>query len=198
MLQVPGPHLSHSLPHRTISTSLVLYFPKKATSQPGPLLLQAAVCPLVEMESSGMMWLERSQGSVSYLPNPREDQLHPRKFGICLLSLLAGLQTPQVTYPSWRDTAIMLLVCPRFAQSVDLKGEIILFPTFCSQPTLVLLHEHTQPLAVLLSIFHICLPPWNSSVAWPSSDLSMSIYEWRKEMVAHVLLLFWITSDASL
>lgn len=26
-----------------------------------------------------MMWMERFCG-VSYLPNPREDQLHPRKF----------------------------------------------------------------------------------------------------------------------
>lgn len=52
----------------------------------------------------------------------------------------------------------MLLVCQDL-QSVDIKGEIILFPMFCSQPTLVLQHEHTQILVVLLSISHLCLPP---------------------------------------
>lgn len=142
MPRAPAPTLSHSLPRRTTSTSLVLYFPKKARSQPGPLLLEAAICPLVELESSG--W----RGGVSYLPNPKEDQLHPRKFG----SWLAHRLPRSYIHP------IMVLVCQDL-QSVDFKGEIILFPMFCSQPTLVLLHDPTQTLVVLLSIFHLCLPP---------------------------------------
>lgn len=37
---------------------------------------------------------------MSHLPAPREDRLHPSKLGVCLLSLLAGSQTPRVIYAS--------------------------------------------------------------------------------------------------
>lgn len=107
----PVPHLSHSLPHRTSITSLVLYFPKKATSQPGPLLLQAAVCPLAKRKAVGWCgWrdfevvcpISLIQGRTSYTPG-----------SFCLLSLLAGLQTPQVINPILKRHSYNALGLPK-------------------------------------------------------------------------------------
>lgn len=70
---------------------------------------------------------------MSYLPNPREDQLHPRKFGICLLSLLAGSQTPQVISMLKRHS-YNALGLPKALDLLTSKVRYFYFPRSAASP----------------------------------------------------------------